>query len=74
MRRSLAGLVLFALALALPGTAFAQRVTGQIIGTVTDPSGAVVPKVSVELVNLDNGSKRDEIGRASCRERVSPRV
>jgi hypothetical protein len=49
MRRSLAVLVLFALVLALPGAALAQRVTGQIIGTVTDPSGAVLPGVTVTL-------------------------
>jgi len=30
-----------------------------VTGLVTDPSGAVVPNVSVELNNLDNGSKRD---------------
>ena len=35
------------------------QTTTSVTGSVTDPSGAVVPNVSVELNNLDNGSKRD---------------
>jgi len=35
------------------------QTTTSVTGLVTDPSGAVVPNVSVELNNLDNGSKRD---------------
>ncbi|MCU1284866.1 MAG: TonB-dependent receptor [Acidobacteriales bacterium] len=34
---------------------FAQTETGQIVGTVTDPSGAVVPNVNVTLTNVDKG-------------------
>ena len=49
MRRSLSGLLLLSLALAFPAAARAQRVTGQIIGTVTDASGGVVPGVTVSL-------------------------
>ncbi len=36
--------------------AFAQQAT--IVGTVTDPSGAVVPNVSVTLTNTDTGSSK----------------
>ncbi|MEO6039514.1 MAG: carboxypeptidase regulatory-like domain-containing protein, partial [Saprospiraceae bacterium] len=35
------------------------QTTTSVTGLVTDPSGAVVPNVSVELNNLENGSKRD---------------
>ena len=48
----LAGLALLALAgLAFP--VFAQQAT--IVGTVTDPSGAVVPNVNVAIKNIDTG-------------------
>lgn len=31
----------------------AQQSTGEVLGTVTDPTGAVVPKVTVTLTNID---------------------
>jgi len=49
-------LILF---LALAGTAGAQQITsGTIQGTVTDPSGAVVPEAGVEAKNLDTNLTR----------------
>ena len=50
---------LFVLLVALIGfsaTTFAQQST--IVGTVTDPSGAVVPNVSITLTNTDTGLSR----------------
>src|SRR5260370_35584337 len=44
-------LLLF-LALDLSLSAYAQVVGGTIEGTITDPKGAVVPNVKVEIVNL----------------------
>ena len=38
-------------------SAFAQ-LTGQISGTITDPSGAVVPDVEITIVNDATGIKR----------------
>lgn len=38
--------------------AFGQTTTS-LTGLVTDPTGAVVPSASIELNNLDNGSKRE---------------
>ena len=58
------------LALVVAGLVFAQTETGQIHGTVTDQSGAVVPKAKVTVKNANTGAERaletdnNEIGRA----------
>src|ERR1700732_4781512 len=39
-----------------PASTFAQQTT--IVGTVTDPSGAVVPNVAVVITNIDTGLSR----------------
>jgi hypothetical protein len=50
--RVLAGLLL--------ATAFAfAQVTTSVTGTVTDPSGAVVPNATLELINSETGAKRE---------------
>lgn len=38
---------------------FGQGLTS-LVGTVTDPGGAVVPGASVEMVNIETGAKRDQ--------------
>jgi len=45
--------------------AIAQLSTADIIGTVTDASGAAVPKVTVTLVNLDTQDRRVDISNSS---------
>lgn len=48
-------LFLFTLILFVPGIARAQRVQGQISGTVVDPSGAAVPAATVTLTQQSVG-------------------
>jgi carboxypeptidase family protein len=40
------------------GVAAAQSTLGTILGTVTDPSGAVVPNVPIKVTNTDEGTSR----------------
>lgn len=43
-------------------TALAQTSgTGQISGSVTDPSSAVVPRATVKVVNVDTGVERTTV-------------
>jgi hypothetical protein len=49
MRRSVLAVSCLVALLAAGGTAFAQRTTGTIVGTVTDDTGAVLPGVNVSL-------------------------
>lgn len=51
--------VLLALLLALAAPAFGQSDRGNIVGTVTDPNGAVVPDAKVTVTNTDNGETRE---------------
>src|SRR5215469_12250043 len=56
-RAAVAGFVLLAL-LAVAGSAFGQVTTGTILGTVKDPSGAVVGGAAVTATNTDTGVTR----------------
>src|ERR1017187_9418964 len=62
---------------------YGQDINATLSGTVTDPSGAVIPGAKLTLVNEATGfqssyvsdaageySFGNQIGRASCRERV----
>ena len=49
MRRGLRAALCLAVVFATGGTAFAQRTTGTLVGTVTDETGAVLPGVTVVL-------------------------
>src|SRR6266542_4420900 len=46
--------VIFGLA-ATAAALFGQGNTGSIVGTVTDPSGAVMPEVGITITNLNTG-------------------
>lgn len=59
-RLSECGLLLVGLLVALVGVphAGAQVVGGTILGTINDPSGAVIPHAQVSIRNLENGATR----------------
>ncbi|ADV81330.1 TonB-dependent receptor [Terriglobus saanensis] len=44
---------------------YAQSTTADVVGTVTDKSGAVVPNAAVELTNLDTREKRTDVTDSS---------
>jgi hypothetical protein len=52
--------LVFCLLFCMAGSAFSQSTnSGDIRGTVTDSSGAVVPEVAVTVLNLDTGATKD---------------
>jgi hypothetical protein len=57
MNRRLLFASLFAVLLVCNLASFAQTATGGLRGTVTDPSGAVIPSANVVLTNSTGGSK-----------------
>ena len=64
-KRGLAQLLVVLAAICVPGVpAFAQDRTA-VIGTVTDPSGAVMPGVKVELKSLSTGLSRETLTGAT---------
>src|SRR6185312_4327904 len=51
--------IALAIAITLAGSAFAQSTnSSDLRGTVTDPTGSVVPGVSVDILNTDTGVTR----------------
>ena len=59
-KASLWGLCLFVVSMASP--AFAQSTNaGDIRGTVTDPSGALIPEVTVTVLNVETGVTKDYV-------------
>jgi hypothetical protein len=63
-RLCLVAIPALALILGLPGTSHAQRMTGEISGTVVDDSGAVIPGANVSLTNESSLSKRTSVTNA----------
>ena len=57
MTRPLLLASLFGLLLLFSGSCFAQSTTGGIHGTVTDPSGAVIPSASIVVTSNAGGAK-----------------
>ena len=64
--------VLLSLLLATP-VAQAQGVgsSGDITGTVTDPTGAVLPKASITVVNTETGLRREAVANATGQFQVA---
>src|SRR6266478_6996349 len=50
---------------------WSQTETGQILGTVTDPSGAVVPGVNVSVTSLGKGFTRTVVTSGSGVYRIT---
>ena len=57
--------MLLILGLALLGTAAHGQETANIVGTVTDPTGAVVPNAKVTITDVDNGFTRDALSNST---------
>jgi outer membrane receptor protein involved in Fe transport len=72
LNRKARGFAAIALLIALAGGLSAQTFRGTILGTVTDPNGAVVPLASVSARNIATGIERttssDEFGNYSIAE------
>ena len=73
MRSVRAALVLLSFVLIAPAQAlFAQAATGQVNGTVTDPSGAVITGATVRIIN--QGTKIASTAVAATVRSVATRV
>ncbi len=46
---------------ALAGIGYAQAINGTLVGTVKDPTGAVLPGVGIKLTRVDTGQSREMI-------------
>ena len=64
MRLALIVVPVLAVLLALPGTTYAQRMTGELSGVVTDESGGVIPGADVTLTNESSGAVRRSVTNA----------
>ena len=56
----------------LPFTAWAQKDAGGIVGTVKDPSGAIVAKAKVTVADVDRGTHLETVTNESGEYVASP--
>ncbi len=55
----------------MAGTAFAQQTSGDLVGTVKDPSGAIIPNAAVVVTNEETGVKANTLTGSAGEYRVS---
>ena len=55
------GTVVLLLALVSAATVFAQTVTGSLVGSVIDHSGAVLPGAAVVVTDIERGTTRESL-------------
>ena len=60
-RLALLAIPVLAVLLALPGTTYAQRMTGELSGSVVDESGGVIPGADVTVINDASGATRRSV-------------
>lgn len=65
------GIALMVLALAAPSQVSAQVISGDLVGTILDKTGATVPGASVEAVNVATGVKYPTTAGANGEYRIS---
>jgi len=63
-RFALVAVPVLAVLLALPGITYAQRMTGELSGTVVDESGGVIPGADVVALNEASGGARRSVTNA----------
>jgi carboxypeptidase family protein/TonB-dependent receptor-like protein len=71
-RSSVFTLLILATVVALCATVCAQKDTGSIVGTINDPSGAVVSGAKVTVTDLDRGNTFETTSNASGEYVASP--
>src|SRR5687768_9246685 len=59
------GLLALLMVVACASGAGAQAITGTILGTVSDPSGAVLPGVNINIINTGTNQTRTTITNES---------
>jgi Carboxypeptidase regulatory-like domain len=47
--------------LSLVSNVFGQRITGTILGTVTDPTGAIIPGVTITVTNVETNLRQNTV-------------
>ena len=65
------GVLVLVVGLLVAGTAQSQIISGDVVGTVYDKTGAVVPNVKISLTNVATGVKREATSSANGEYRFS---
>src|SRR5579863_5914403 len=72
LNRARLGISIVCLAAFAAAATWAQAPTGAMNGSVKDPTGAVMPGVSIDVINKDTGAERKETSGADGNFNVAP--